>query len=304
MALRSAKAGFAACLFFVVVLFGSCTEQEPAGFPDISGPYLGQNPPGSSPEIFAPGIVSTTYGGEWSTAFTPDGRELFFGLATEGSTYILHMKESDGLWTEPVVASFSGQHSDFDLTMSPDGNRLYFTSSRPADGMGPAIETPDIWYADRTETGWGEPVRFPEPVNTLDRELYPSESRDGFVYFFSSRPEGFGGSDVYRVAITDDGYGVPENLGPMVNSEVGEGDPCISPDGDYIVFSSRREEGVGDGDLYVSFRLEGGGWTKAQNLGYTVNTEDKREACDWNTNGVQRRSHRHNTRRRHWRHRQ
>ncbi len=261
----------------VVVMCGGCGQPTTNAYLDISGPYLGQDLPGGSPALFAPGIVSTNTA-EWSTAFTPDGNELFFGLASEGSTYIMHTKEEDGRWTEPAIASFSGQWSDFDLTMSPDGNRLYFTSSRPADGVGAALENPDIWFVDRLGEGWGEPVRFPAPINTQMRELYPSESRDGFLFFFSSRPAGYGASDVYRVPLLDGDYGTPENLGDAVNTEAGEGDACISPDGDYLVFTSTRDDGFGKGDLYVSFRIDEGGWTVAQNLGDAVNT-DHLEFC-------------------------
>jgi Tol biopolymer transport system component len=245
-------------------------------FPELSGPYLGQEPPGNSPVLFAPGIVSTATR-EWSTAFRPDGRELFFGIDTPDRAYIVHMKEESGGWTEPVIASFSGQYSDYDLTMGPDGSRLYFTSLRPADGGGPEIENPDIWYVDRTEIGWGDPVRFPAPINTADRELYPSVSNDGYLYFFSSRVGGFGRSDVYRVPVTNGRYGDLENLGPTVNTAASEGDICVSPDGDYIVFASSRDEGFGGSDLYVSFRRDGG-WTEARNLGAVVNTEH-REFC-------------------------
>jgi Tol biopolymer transport system component len=240
-------------------------------FPWLSGPYLGQEPPGRAPVLFAPGVVSTTTR-EWSTAFSPDGRELFFGVDTPDRAYILHTKEGKDGWTEPVLASFSGRYSDYDLTMSPDGNRLYFTSLRPADGTGPEVESPDIWYVVRNDFGWGEPVRIPAPINTADRELYPSVSKDGYLYFFSSRPGGFGRSDLYRATLTNGGFGDPENLGPMVNTEDSEGDVCVSPDGDYIVFTSSREEGFGGGDLYVSFRRDGG-WTQARNLGAMVNTE-------------------------------
>ncbi|MCP3998751.1 MAG: hypothetical protein GY722_27320, partial [bacterium] len=70
----------------------------------------------------------------------------------------------------------------------------------------------------------------------------------------------------------------PANLGPAVNTERGETDSCISPDGDYVVFTSKRDEGLGDGDLYVSFKLPDDTWTKARNLGAPVNTEH-REFC-------------------------
>ena len=252
-------------------------QDDQTELPVLRGPYLGQEPPGLEPVLFAPGVVSTDTA-EWSTAFTPDALELFFGLFAEGSTYILHMTSVDGRWTEPAVASFSGQYPDYDLTMSPNGNRVYFTSLRPAGGAGPRIEIPDIWYVDRTEQGWGDPVRLREPINTDSWELYPSESKDGFLYFFSSRPGGFGGFDIYRAAIEGDELGEPANLGPAVNTEHGETDSCISPNGDYIVFGSRRDEGFGDGDLYVSFKRSDGSWTKARNLGAAVNTEH-REFC-------------------------
>ena len=240
---------------------------------DVRVPYLGQEPPGTEPVLFAPGIVSTPTG-EWSMAAAPDGLEIFFGLAAEDQGYILHtIATDDGQWTDPTVASFSGEFSDFDLTMSPDGNRLYFTSMRPTEAGGEALENPDIWYVDRTDDGWGEPVRFDAPINTEDRELYPSESRDGFIFFFSSRPGGFGKSDVYRAPFRDGEYGEPENLGETINSEASEGDVCVSPDGDYLVFTSTRDEGYGEGDLYVSFRTADGGWTQGVNLGDRVNTE-------------------------------
>ncbi|MCP4898542.1 MAG: Xaa-Pro aminopeptidase, partial [bacterium] len=272
MFLKVARASVVTGLCLIVIPCSGCAEPGAGGFLGVSGPYLGQELPGEIPVLFAPGIVSTNTR-DWSMASTPDGRELFFGISDDEIAFILHTKEVDGQWTEPTVASFSGQYSDLDLTMSPDGNRVYFTSDRPVDGTGPALEATDIWYVDRVDDGWGEPVRFPVPVNTQMRELYPSESRDGYVYFFSSRPAGFGKSDLYRVPLRKGEFGAPENLGPSINTEDNESDACISPDGDYLVFTSGRESGYGKGDLYVSFRIAEAGWTEAVNLGDAVNTE-------------------------------
>ena len=44
-------------------------------FPILKGPYLGQEPPGLKPEIFAPGIISTKKFKEFSGTFSPDGKE-------------------------------------------------------------------------------------------------------------------------------------------------------------------------------------------------------------------------------------
>ena len=268
--------GAAVGLALTMMVCGGCAEpgNESEAPLEMTAPqaYLGENPPGDSPVLFAPGIVSTNTR-EWSMASTPDGLELFFGVVTDGRSWILHTMEVDGRWTELAVAPFSGEYDDYDLTMSPDGNRVYFTSNRPPDGAGPVLENSDIWYVDRTDGGWGDPVRFPDPVNSEERDLYPSQSRGGDVYFFSLRPGGFGEFDLYRVAPLGDGFGVPENLGPSINTAENETDACISPDGDYLVFTSTRGGGFGSGDLYVSFWTNDGGWTRAVNLGETVNTE-------------------------------
>lgn len=59
----------------------------------------------------------------------------------------------------------------------------------------------------------------------------------------------------------------PENLGPPVNTDEGEGTPFISPDGSYLLFSRQY-------DLYISYRKEDGGWTEPENLGEPINSPE------------------------------
>ena len=241
-----------------------------AEFPLLSGPYLGQQPPGMEPELFAPGIVSTA-GGEWSSTFTPDGTTFLFGFRGEPHG-ILVMEEIDGRWTEPRLAPFSGGHPDYDLSFSPDGSMLYFTSARP--GIAPEGEeaTSDLWVAVRGESGWGEAINLGEPVNSALRELYPSVTESGTLYFFG---DGRGDSEVrgaYVARLEGGSYSEPELLGPPINTEHGVFDPFIAPDESYIIFASDRPDGLGDGDLYVSFRQDDGTWGEAINLGSTINS--------------------------------
>ena len=62
-------------LWLFSVAFLCCAAQEEVS--RISGPYLGQAPPGRTPELFAPGVVSTGLD-ELNSVFSPDGRELYF----------------------------------------------------------------------------------------------------------------------------------------------------------------------------------------------------------------------------------
>lgn len=244
---------------------GAATE-----FPVLSGPYLGQEPPGMEPELFAPGIVSTA-GGEWSSTFTPDGTTFLFGFRGEPHG-ILVMDEIDGRWTEPRLAPFSGGHPDYDLNFSPDGSMLYFTSARP--GVAPEGEgrSSDLWIAVRGENGWGDAVNVGEPVNTAQSELYPSITDEGTLYFFGDARGGAEVGGAYVARLSGGAYSEPELLGPTINTEHGVFDPFIAPDESYLIFASDRPDGLGDGDLYISFRQGDGAWGEAINLGGTINS--------------------------------
>ena len=69
-------------VFVAVILFlgsVSCSRKTHKTGQDheLYEPYLGQNPPGLTPELYAPGIVSTEHH-EFGITFSPDGKEIFF----------------------------------------------------------------------------------------------------------------------------------------------------------------------------------------------------------------------------------
>ena len=77
-------------------------EKKEADFPELKGPYLGQKPPGMTPEIFAPGIISNPDIKEFSITFSPNGEELFFYRLYENyDAKIFYCRVVDGKWTAP-----------------------------------------------------------------------------------------------------------------------------------------------------------------------------------------------------------
>ncbi len=46
-----------------------------------------------------------------------------------------------------------------------------------------------------------------------------------------------------------------------------------SPDESYILFDSDRPDGYGKSDIYISFRTKDSFWSKAKNVGWSVNSE-------------------------------
>jgi Tol biopolymer transport system component len=239
-----------------------------------AGPWIGQQPPGMTPELFAPDVVSTG-ADELNAVFSPDGKEFLFTVKTPDRVRhtLMFVERHGDYWSEPRVLAFSGRYSDADPAYAPDGNRLYFISMRPREGEGPPREDWDIWAVERTETGWGEPWNLGAPVNTDSQEVYPSVAADGTLYFSSGRTGGLGKNDIYRSRLVDGSFSEPENPGATINTEHSEGDLFIAPDESYIVFvSSGRPDSLGHGDLYVSFRAEDGTWSPAVNLGEGINS--------------------------------
>jgi ankyrin repeat protein len=241
--------------------------------PRLAGEYLGQKKPGLTPELFAPGIISTEKK-ELNSVFTPDGKEFYFTIHTaKGPWEIMVMKLIDNCWTKPEPASFSGRFSDVDLFISPDGRKLFYCSNRPLDGKGEPKQDFDIWVVDRSGDGWSEPYNPGAPINSDEAEFYPSITRDGTLYFQSIRPDTRGSRDLYRAKLENGVYTRAENLGDVVNTNLFEGDILVSPDEEYIIFSVNRKDSFGLGDLYISFRQKDDAWTEPRNMGPEINTE-------------------------------
>lgn len=250
----------------------ACAQADQAVSRGLRGDWLGQKPPGLVPELFAPGVVSTERD-EINAVFSPDGREFYFSVFQGGRGYAMMTMTRDGdEWSEPRPVPFAADVSEVDMFMTHDGGRLFYISKRPLTEGGPPSSGYMIWMTEREEGGWAEPRPLDSRINGGSRQLYPTLTRDGILYFGSTR-DGTQGSDLFRAAWEDGAFLEPQRLGPAINSEYDETDALIAPDESWMVFtSSDRPDGFGGGDLYVSFRRSDGSWTAAQNMGEGINT--------------------------------
>jgi Tol biopolymer transport system component len=230
----------------------------PALTADVKGPYFGQTPPGKTPQLFAPGILTLPGGVVTVTriAFSPDGNECFFSGPVDwnySSTRMYYTQCIDNVWTPHVLASFFPGYSCRQPYFSADGNTLYFSSNRNG--------TSDIWMASRKSQGWGNPQVLPSPINTSSYDGMYTQTTDGTVYVESDRAGGQGGFDVWRISPPRPGQPQQaQNLGAPVNTGGDNNDPFVSPDGRYLVFGSNYD------DLFVASDNGHGGWTAPVNL--------------------------------------
>jgi hypothetical protein len=194
---------------------------------------------------------------------------------------ILDIRKENGMWSQSKIASFSGKYQDLEPFLSPDGLRLYFASNRPLNTSETKTKDFDIWYVERESqaTEWSEPVNIGSPVNSESDEFYPSISDNGNLYFTSNAAGSKGKDDIFFSKWENGRYSTPVSLSDSVNSEGYEFNAFISPDESFIIFSGyNREDGLGSGDLYISFKNADGTWSKAKNLGSEINS-DKMDYC-------------------------
>lgn len=252
----------------VPVVVASQARQQP------KGEYLGQQPPGRTAVRFDPGIFD--HKRHFNLSFSSGGTELFLSFYKSTAEHphpeyeIQRLRKIDGVWHGPEVADFSGTYSDVDVTFSPDGNRLFFSSVRPH----PVTADMDIYYLRREGNGWSRPIHAGTEVNTVHNEVHAVLSAKGNLFFASNRPGGFGDKDLYKAEIVDGRFTNVTNLGPDVNSENLDSDCFVAPDESYILFDTIRPASNGQPNIYVSFRKDDGGWTKAVGLGPEVNGSD------------------------------
>ena len=163
--------------------------------------------------------------------------------------------------------TLSTPFADVRLTISPNGRRELWGTNARTGGPG----SYDIWERRRIGATWSAP--HPVSFDSEYKEFDPFFAADGSgVYYFSNRPGGVGGDDLYFSALNAKGeYEPGVNLGRGVNSAGNEWGPSVSPDGSRLLFASDGLGGRGKHDLVVATRRTDGSWGPAAPIPGEIN---------------------------------
>jgi len=244
--------------------------------------YFGQKEPKNHPELFAPNLVSKPNRHEFGCTLSKDGSEFYFGVDNNGVMEIHYSILDEGVWS-PQKKLFEYDSISFnDPMLSPDQKRLYFISNQ-AHGEIRIKDDTDIWYVERENKGseWSKPLPLGPAVNSDLNEYYASFTNDGTLYFASrdrSEDAPQYAYDIFRSKYKNGAFQKAKKLPETINTNRYEADIFVAPDESYMIFCSIRKNGLGQGDLYISFRDETGNWSESVNMGDSINTE-KHELC-------------------------
>lgn len=238
----------------------------------------------SEPVPFNPvsaGNGINTVDDEYWPSITADGSTLIFTRqqsARDNSSRTMLQEDfyissfTNNIWENALNAGYplNTRQNEGAQSLSSDGRYMYFTACDRPNGMGSC----DLYFSYTTDGKWSDPANLRSPVNSKSWESQPSISADGQTLFFSSnRAGGFGGKDLWMSRLNENKtWGIPVNLGNLINTEGDEMSPFIHFDGKTLYFSSDGKKGMGGFDIYRTTLKDDSLWSEPTNLGYPINT--------------------------------
>ncbi|MCL2914075.1 hypothetical protein L2725_09780 [Shewanella corallii] len=217
--------------------------------PAIEDRYFGETPPGLTPKLFAPGMLSPDGLFEGGT-FSPDMREFYFsrknGKYQQRTFFVIRYE--NGKW---------GKESETDIKWpkySKDGNMMYGGRE----------------YRVKTASGWSEPKPQGEFLKDQAHGITLADNGTYYIVFFPKEDNGKG--FIGYSPLIDGKQQTPIKLGSHINTGEYIAHPHVAPDESYLMWDVERQDGYGQPDIYISFREKDGSWGPALNMGNKINT--------------------------------
>lgn len=214
--------------------------------------------------------------GEWNSAkhisalINTASHDACVGISAEGQTMIVYKTDNGGdlfysrlegaEWGAPISFGKSINTIDWEAcgNFSADGNNLFFVSNKKG-GYGGT----DIYVSRKNADGtWAAATNMGPDINTSADEFSPYLHADGKTFYFSSQAHtSMGGFDIFQATINTATpimtiVEKPVNMGYPINTVDDEIYFVWSADNKRAYFSSAREGGLGDKDLYILKRPE------------------------------------------------
>jgi len=250
---------------------------------DISQELRAKEANTSEPQAIA---ALNSVSGDYMPQVNPTGTRLYFTSVRQGGfdfkdensaeldfgedLYVSSLTNDQWSSPELLPKPINSMSNDFGSSFTGDGQTMVYVR---CDETG-AIGSCDLYITELNGNTWSEPMNMGNVVNTKHWESQPTINADGNrIIFTSTRPGGYGGSDLYMIEKNQIGlWGVAQNLGSIVNTPLSENSPFLAADGKTLYFSSTGHPGMGGADIFYTV-FENGKWSTPQNLGKPINSE-------------------------------
>ncbi|MFY0626546.1 MAG: PD40 domain-containing protein [Reichenbachiella sp.] len=222
---------------------------------------------------------------DFSPQVSPTGKRFYFTSTREGGfdhvkdpsrptdfgQDIYYSYEVYEGWSTPKLMPepINSMNDDFGSTFTSDGQTMVYVRCGEKESVGSC----DLYITQLEGKKWAEPKNMGNVVNSESWDSQPTISSDGSrIVFASTRKGGYGGIDLYVTTKNHLGdWGIPSNLGSIVNTPYKDSSPSLASDGKTLYFASDGHPGFGGQDIFYSL-FDNGRWTKPLNVGSPINS--------------------------------
>lgn len=199
--------------------------------------------------------------------FSPDFKQYYYTISDKQykqfNVYVI--KKLDGSWSEPQKAFFNSTYNEHGMSFSPDGNSIYFSSTRPTNIEGVA-DTWHIWKSNKINGNWQKPTYVDIP-NLRDKLVsHPILTNSKTLHFHVSNLD-YSEMDIYHSESVNGKFEDAENTIISGIKNMGKCTPYVSANEEYLLFAS-----IGNQlDLMIAFNDGSGNWVYSKRLNDTIN---------------------------------
>ncbi len=185
-----------------------------------------------------------------------------------------------------LAGSINTAEHEYFPAITADEQTLLFTRNR-RDEKAMQGSQEDFYISFKDQGKWLPSFNMGPPINTIMNEGAPTLSADGQILIFTACDmygeygpgrKGYGSCDIFYSKKNGENWSKPLNMGQPINSSKWESQPSFSSDGKSLYFTSSRNGGLGEADIWMSQIKENGTWTNPVNLGSKINTPEKEES--------------------------
>lgn len=247
-------------IIILFLIFGSCKNDNETSF------FLNEIIPRKTPLDFKEELIPENrviHRG----VFSPDLEQYYFTISdTSFQNFdIFRITKVNESWSKPERAFFNSSYNDHGMSFSPDGNTIYFSSTRPTE-IERVSATWHIWKSDKINGKWNKPVFVDIPNLRNKLVSHPTITNSGTLYFHSSNLD-YSDMYIYRSQKINGKFKDAKKVSIPTNSGIDNGTPFISPKEDYLIYAT-----IGNQlDLMISFNDGKGNWSNPKELHENIN---------------------------------
>lgn len=197
-------------------------------------------------------------------------------------SYLIYFVSSALSAQELAHLTIEGVNSSYDEhspMLSPNGQTLYFTRAGHPSNIGGVLDQGDIWYSNKTDQGWSQPVHAGGNLNHVGLNGVVGFSADGqrmyLLNYFDEQGTGISKiqNGISMSSRSNGQWGTPRKLPiQFFLNESAHISATISNDEQVIIMAIQSFETEGNEDLYFSVKSADGKWSQPANMGSTLNT--------------------------------